>query len=124
MENAARIIFFLILYTLPVAHSIVTLMGLLINQRYLEPQKIRRIIHVDSEQIKLPAAENEVNKLADKFLETNEFFQCIGAIDCTHIDIAKPNKHYLDYSNRKGCFSPDIQGVCDYKHCFQDVMIK
>ena len=44
---------------------------LYINQRHLKSQKIHCIIPVGPEQIKLPTIENEVNELADKFLETN-----------------------------------------------------
>ena len=60
-EILHRITFFRILYTLSVAQLTFTLTILLLNQRYLESQKIRPIIRVELEQIKLPTTENEVN---------------------------------------------------------------
>ena len=92
MENTTRITFFLILYTLSVGQLHFVLMILLINQRYLGSLKTRRIIHVRPELIKLVTTENEVNKLAHKFLETHGFPQCIGTIDGMHIEIVKRNK--------------------------------
>ena len=49
---------------------------------------------------------------------------CIWTVEGMHIEIAQPNKHYSDYDNRKGCFSLNIQDLCHYKYCFQDVMTK
>lgn len=79
--------------------------------------KIRRIIHVGLEQIKLPTTENKVSELVDTFLETHEFPQCVGAIEAMYIDIAKPKKHFSDYSNRKGCLFLNTKAVCDWKYC-------
>ena len=45
MENATRITFFPVLYTLSTAQLNFTLMILLINQMYLELQKTHRIFH-------------------------------------------------------------------------------
>ena len=61
--------------------------------------------------------------MTDGYLEAHGFPQCIDAIDGTHIETAKPSKHYSDFINRKGYFSINVQAVCDYKYCFQDVVV-
>ena len=61
--------------------------------------------------------------LTDRYLEAFGFQQCIGAIDGTHTEIAKPSGHYSDFINRKVYFSSNVQAVCDYKYCFQDERI-
>ena len=45
-------------------------------------------------------------------------------MDGTHMEIAESSEHYSDFNNRKGYFSLNIQAVCDYKCCFQDVVVK
>ena len=62
--------------------------------------------------------------MTDGYLEAHGFPQCIDAIDGTHIEIAKPSKHYSDFINRKVYFSLNVQAVCDYKYCFQDIVVK
>ena len=71
--------------------------------------------HLGPELTKLPTTENKVNNLADKFLETYRFPQCVGAIDDTHVDIAGKNEHYSDCINRKSNFSLTLQAVCGYE---------
>ena len=52
------------------------------------------------------------------------FPQCIGVIDVTYVEIAEPSEHYSEFINKKGYFSLNVQVVCDYKYCFQDVVVK
>ena len=66
----------------------------------------------------------EVKELVNKFLETDSFPRCIGAIDGTHIKTKETNEHYSDYINRKGCYSINVQAVCDYRCYFLDVVMK
>ncbi|GLV38166.1 uncharacterized protein CBL_12812 [Carabus blaptoides fortunei] len=42
----------------------------------------------------------------------------IGAIDCTHIRIVKPDLHGEAYFNRKGFYSINVQATCNYNECF------
>ena len=74
--------------------------------------------------IRLPTTEGEVQELTDGYLEAHGFPRCIGAIDGTHIETAEPSEQYSDFINRKGYFSLNVQSVCDYKYCFQDVVVK
>ena len=62
--------------------------------------------------------------MTDGYIEAHGFPQCIGAIDGTHTEIAEPSEHYSDFINMKGYFSLTVQAVCDYKYCFQDVVVK
>ena len=62
--------------------------------------------------------------MTSEYLEVHGFPQCIGAIDGTHIAIAEPSEHYADVINRKGYISLNAQLVCDYKCCFQNVVVK
>ena len=74
--------------------------------------------------IRVPQTEEELNQSASQFFNAFGFPQCIGAVDGTHIPIKKPVENAVDYINRKGFHSLNVQGCVDYKYCFIDVNIK
>lgn len=76
------------------------------------------------EFIKIPTDENDITSLASQFYARHGFPQCIGAVDGTHIRIKQPKGKSSEYINRKGCYSVNVQGTCDHKYCFMDVIIK
>ncbi|KAI2643069.1 hypothetical protein H4Q32_029538 [Labeo rohita] len=69
-------------------------------------------------------AEPEVQTLVTNFYTTHGMPQCLGAIDCTHIEIKQPSANSTDYINRKSKFSLNVQATCNYKYTFTDVVIK
>ena len=89
---------------------------------------IRRVAHAISGNlsslIKLPTTDDEVEHLANRFYDAHGFPQCIGAVDGTHVCIAKPNVEPTSYINKSSNFSLNVQALCDYKYCFMDVVIR
>ncbi|XP_018307793.1 putative nuclease HARBI1 [Mycetomoellerius zeteki] len=57
-----------------------------------------------------------------KFEEVSGFPNTIDAIDGTHIRIEAPKENAVDYINRKGYHSIQLQAVCDHRalitHCY------
>ena len=74
--------------------------------------------------IKLPETQPEVETLVSNFYKCHGFPQCMGAVDATHVYIRQPSVNPTDYLNRKHRYSINIQGVCDFRYCFIDVVIK
>ena len=74
--------------------------------------------------IKLPTSVVEVEHLTSGFFNHHGFPQCIGAVDGTHIFIRQPSVNPTDFLNRKNRYSYNVQAVCDFCHCFIDVVIR
>lgn len=81
-------------------------------------------IFLGPEYIRTPRSEPEMNDLVVNFQQTHGMPQCLGAIDCTHIEIKRPHGQSADYINRNGRNSLNVQALCDYKYCFMDVVVK
>ncbi|XP_055843196.1 putative nuclease HARBI1 [Episyrphus balteatus] len=64
--------------------------------------------------IKFPR-EDEYDSIKQRFFEATGFPGVIGAIDCTHVKIQKPNMEVeACYLNRKGYHSKNVQLICDF----------
>ncbi|XP_039313834.1 putative nuclease HARBI1 isoform X2 [Solenopsis invicta] len=86
---------------------------------------VRRVTHglflKSSTFIKWPTG-NLAIKVMRGFEESSSFPKTVGAIDGTHIRIDAPKENSVDYINRKGFHSIQLQLVCDHRtlitHCY------
>ena len=49
----------------------------------------------------MPSTKDEVKESVEKFFLNFGFPLCLGAIDCTHVDIRQPEENSVDCINRK-----------------------
>lgn len=68
---------------------------------------------LSAEKIKFPNTRREINENKELFMEKFGFPGVIGAIDCTHVAILKPQDQEHAFINRKGYHSLNVQIVCD-----------
>ncbi|XP_055917651.1 putative nuclease HARBI1 [Eupeodes corollae] len=74
--------------------------------------------------IKFPR-EEEYDSIKQRFFNETGFPGVIGAVDCTHVRIQKPNIEIeACYLNRKGYHSKNVQLVCDYNLRILSVIAK
>lgn len=64
-------------------------------------------------KIRFPIERIEFIRNKEKFMQKFQFPGVIGAIDCTHIAILKPNEEEHAFVNRKGYHSLNVQIICD-----------
>lgn len=70
------------------------------------------IVNSFSEQwVRFPRTAEEKYQIKQRFMEARGFPGVIGAVDCTHVEILKPNIEEHNYINRKGYHSKNIQIV-------------
>ena len=81
-------------------------------------------VHLGPQYIRLPFTEPEAEELVTQFHRAYGIPQCLVAIDGTHIEIKQAMDNSMDYINRKGRFTLNVQATCDYKYQFMDVVIK
>ena len=89
-------------------------------------RRVARVLtmHLGPKYIQLPSTDNEVKEKVSNFYRVFSLPQCLGEIDCTHIDIKAPSNNPTDYVNRKSRFSLNVQACCNYRYCFLDVVVK
>ncbi|XP_046617656.1 putative nuclease HARBI1 [Neodiprion virginianus] len=86
---------------------------------------VRRVCHAlfrrASRFIQWPTGDGAIEVMRG-FERASGFPKTIGAIDGTHIRINAPKQNPVDYINRKGFHSVQLQLVCDHKalitHCY------
>ena len=90
--------------------------GLSISTAHRIIHKVARVLAMrKNEYIRFPS-EEEYGQLKTNFFTIAGFPNVIGAIDCTHIKITRPERDdAFRFINRKGTFSINVQIVCDSK---------
>jgi len=68
--------------------------------------------------IKSPLTTTDWSRIADGFMESWNFPNCIGAIDGKHVMMDCPNNAGSAYYNYKGFHSVVLLAMCDAKYCF------
>lgn len=81
-------------------------------------------MHLAKDYIALPKTDQETKLFVSRFHDAHGFPQCMGAIDGTHVGIAKPKDSASVYINKSSTYSLNIQAICDYRYCFLDVVIR
>ncbi|XP_046688202.1 putative nuclease HARBI1 [Homalodisca vitripennis] len=71
--------------------------------------------------IHFPATVEEINEAKIQWQRNFRLPTVIGALDCTHVQIKKPNLHGDEYVNRKGCITINVQGTCDALERFTSI---
>lgn len=74
--------------------------------------------------IKWPTTAAVINENKNGFYRRRRFPGIIGCIDGTQIRIIAPSNNESDFVNRKGFHSINVQGVCDHKGMFTNVVAR
>lgn len=72
--------------------------------------------------IKWPTTAAVINENKNGFYRRRRFPGIIGCIDGTQFRIIAPSKNESDFVNRKGFHSINVQGVCDHKGMFANIV--
>lgn len=67
--------------------------------------------HLSDRFITFPQTAEEKINIKESFMERTQFPGVIGALDCTHIGIIKPDMEEHNFLNRKGFHSKNVQIV-------------
>ncbi|XP_035986731.1 putative nuclease HARBI1 [Fundulus heteroclitus] len=78
--------------------------------------------HLTPQFVKLPT-DIEATNIMESFKEKWGYPICIGAIDGSHIPIVAPNERRVDYFNRKGWYSINMQALVDDRYMFRDICV-
>lgn len=74
--------------------------------------------------IKFPSTLPKVNEAQQAWQEKFQFPSAIGVIDCTHVQILKPNQHGDEYINRKGLATLNVQATCNSLQMFTSADVR
>ncbi|XP_052259893.1 putative nuclease HARBI1 isoform X2 [Dreissena polymorpha] len=71
-----------------------------------------------------PASEYDKARVKREFYSIAGFPNVLGFVDCTHVKIRAPKRNEMDFVNRKGYHSVNIQMICDPQFLITDVVVK
>jgi hypothetical protein len=80
-----------------------------------------RILLKANDWIKFPSTIEEINTAKAQWQTRFRLPTVIGALDCTHVEILKPNVHGDEYINRKGYASINVQATVNADEEFTSV---
>lgn len=72
--------------------------------------------------ISMPTSDQEKAATFRRFYNIANFPKVLGCLDCTHVRIIQPAIDGIDYMNRKGYYSINVQAVCDPKGKFTNIV--
>lgn len=72
--------------------------------------------------IRFPRTLADLAKAKAEFFERFQVPNVVGAIDCTHVRIVQPSQDTIQFLNRKGFYSLNVQAVCSATCEFIDVV--
>lgn len=79
---------------------------------------MNKIVEKSHLWIKFPSTQPKINEAQQAWQEKFQFPSAIGVIDCTHVQILKPNQHGDEYINRKGLATLNVQATCNSVEMF------
>lgn len=68
--------------------------------------------------------ENTIGEIKDGFFNMRRFPGVIGCVDGTHIWIERPHENEVDYVNRKGYSSINVQVICNHRGQFTNIVAR
>lgn len=74
-----------------------------------------QIAAIAPEYVKFPRTEEEFRHAQNEWRQHMRFPRAIGAVDCSHVSVSKPNRHGDEYINRKGFSSLNVQFTVDVR---------
>lgn len=84
-------------------------------------QVLNKIIDLANEFIIFPKSETEIQTCQDIWQQKHGIPFIVGALDCTHVRILKPDAFGDEYINRKGYPSINVQATCDANELFTSI---
>jgi hypothetical protein len=81
----------------------------------------RKICQHSKDWIQFPSNRHEIEQAKSDWQTTFNFPCCVGALDCTHVEIMKPVLHGEEYVNRKNRHSIKVQATCNSYEMFTSV---
>ena len=81
----------------------------------------RSIVRRGRRFLKFPTTQAEKDEVKKGFYELGGMPSTIGCIDGTHIKIIAPKDNEVDFVNRKGTHSINVQAITDHRYLFLDV---
>lgn len=75
--------------------------------------------------VRFPTTDEKIRQVRQDFFNVAKFPSCIGAIDCTHIEIRSTGDYDAEiFRNRKQFFSINVHTICDAHLKIQNIVAR